>query len=66
MLLGVIPAQLASLQSLSSLNLDGNTLAGSIPPEISTMTGLVTLDLSCNKLIGASESYPCLSSAERA
>ena len=49
---GVLPAELADLEKLETLELAGNQLSGEIPPELFTMPSLRFLDLARNPLTG--------------
>ena len=49
---GTIPASLAQLTMLESLNLSNNTLTGPIPPEFGNLTQLQSLNLGRNSLSG--------------
>ncbi len=40
---GTLPAQLASLQRLTSLDLSYNNLSGTLPPQLTSLTRLRTL-----------------------
>ena len=51
-LTGPIPAELASLASLSTLGLESNALTGPIPPELGNLASLRDLILSNNALTG--------------
>ena len=47
-----IPAELANLSNLTSLNLYGNQLSGTIPAELGNLSNLTSLNLSDNQLSG--------------
>ncbi len=49
---GTIPAELAQLTNLDSLNLSGNQLTGKIPTELGRLNNLESLILAHNKLSG--------------
>ena len=49
---GPIPPELASLASLTLLNLSGNALEGPIPPELASLARLTSLNLRANALEG--------------
>ncbi|KAH7575491.1 hypothetical protein JRO89_XS02G0122900 [Xanthoceras sorbifolium] len=49
---GEIPASIANLKGLQTLNLSYNDLQGHIPPSMGNLTALESLDLSYNKLSG--------------
>ena len=51
-LTGQMPAVLANLTQLESLNLRGNQLTGTIPPQLGHLEELETLDLAHNRLDG--------------
>ncbi|XP_020581483.1 probable leucine-rich repeat receptor-like protein kinase At1g35710 [Phalaenopsis equestris] len=51
-LIGPIPTQISSLESIQVLTLSQNNLRGEIPEAISTLTSLIHLDLSYNRLTG--------------
>ena len=50
---GTIPAHIANLRALTSLDLSSNLLTGTIPAGITSLTSLTSLDLSGNSLTGA-------------
>lgn len=50
-LTSIIPEELSSLKSLSTLYLQGNSLTGSVPENILTLPLLSTIDLSFNPLL---------------
>ena len=52
-LIGPIPAELANLTYLQTLDLGQNQLTGPIPAELGNLTYLQTLDLGFNKLTGS-------------
>jgi hypothetical protein len=47
-LTGTLPASLSSLQFLTSVYLQGNSLQGPVPTFLATLTQLTALDLSTN------------------
>ncbi|EFJ09760.1 hypothetical protein SELMODRAFT_129339 [Selaginella moellendorffii] len=49
---GAVPAELASLSKLHTLDLHGNNLSSSIPPSLGNLSSLQRLDLSNNRLSG--------------
>ena len=49
---GRLPAAIADLTGLVTINLDQNRLSGPIPPELGDLPNLVTLDLSYNRFRG--------------
>ena len=51
-LTGAIPAQLADLFALETLNLEDNDLSGEIPDELGNLTSLESLNLNQNSLSG--------------
>ena len=50
---GAIPAEIAHLTELKSLNLMGNRLSGSVPPELGRLIELNALNLMGNRLSGS-------------